>query len=741
MTSKRITQHPVLDIPEGKNVPFKWNGNGLEGREGEMLSSALFANGIQIFGHHHKDNSPQGIFCANGQCSQCLVIADGLPVKSCMTPLREGMKVQSVEGLPKVPEDDNLSTFEDIDSQIKDVDVLIIGGGPAGLSAAIELGKLNIKTLIVDDKDRLGGKLVLQTHKFFGSVEDSHAGTRGFEIGHILEKKLAELPSVEVWLETTAVGVFSDKIVGVVRENSQNSQNTKCDQGVSRSQYIKIRPQKMLVATGAREKMLPFPGNTLPGVYGAGAFQTLVNRDLVKSSERVLIVGGGNVGIIAGYHAIQAGIEVVAVIEGLPEVGGYKVHADKLERLGVPIYTRHTVLSANGKDAVESVTIAQLNDKWKVIKGTEKTFKVDTVLIAVGLSPVNEFYLKAKEWGMDVYSAGDAQEIAEASAAMFTGKIEGIRIAKSLGIYEGDIPDEWISKAAVLKSRPGVPLSKEALAALRGEIIENQDSENEADLNTAANLKSDAIKPISENCVMPVFHCTQEIPCNPCTSVCEEGIIKTQDDKITGLPYLTDIKKCKGCMNCVAICPGLAATLVDYRKDSDNPTVTLPYELWRDSVEKGQLVTITDVKGDIIGDYPVERVVANKKKFPGTLLVQVKMRKNVAKKAIGIKFQKSPIESIDIADTSALPDEAVICRCERVTAGEIRSAIRSGVRDVNQLKGINRTGMGSCGSKTCRTMVLAIFRDEGVDLKEVTERTDRPLFVEVPFGTLAGMKG
>ncbi len=767
MTSKRITDHPVLNIPKDKSVPFIWNGNELEGKEGEMLSSALFANGIHIFGHHHKDKSPQGIFCANGQCSQCLVIADGLPVKSCMTPLRKGMKVESVEGLPKVPEDDKIPVLElnkdsqigniaenslrncsDGENNIKEVDVLIIGGGPAGLSAAIELGRLNIKTLIVDDKDRLGGKLVLQTHKFFGSVEDSHAGTRGFEIGHLLEKKVKEFPSVEIWLETTAVGVFSDKLVGVVRENlkdddapnSKCSQKSSCDkdmqnsQNIVYSQYIKVRPKKLLVTTGAREKMLPFPGNTLPGVYGAGAFQTLVNRDLVKPSERVLIVGGGNVGIIAGYHAIQAGIEVVAVIEGLSEVGGYKVHADKLERLGVPIYTRHTVLSANGEDAVESVTIAQLDDNWKAIKGTEKTFKVDTVLIAVGLSPVNEFYLKAKEWEMDVYSAGDAQEIAEASAAMFTGKIEGMKVAKSLGIYDGEIPKEWTEKAAILKSKPGVPLSEEALADLRSYCCDNK-KDSDGDSN------NDAISLNSQNGVMPVFHCTQEIPCNPCTSVCEEGIIRTQDDKITGLPYITDVKKCKGCMNCVAICPGLAATLVDYRKDTQNPTVTLPYELWRDTVEKGQMVTITDVKGNDIGDYQVDRVVANKKRFPGTLLVQVKMGRDVAKKAIGIKFQKSQVAPIDVPDTSALPDDAVICRCERVTAGEIRSAIRNGVRDVNQLKGINRTGMGSCGSKTCRTMVLAIFRDEGVDLKEVTERTDRPLFVEVPFGVLAGLKG
>jgi len=688
MTTKRITQHPVLDIPEGKMVSFLWNGKELIGMKEEMISSALFANGIQIFGHHHKDNSPQGMFCANGQCSQCLVIADGLPVKSCMTPLKEGMNIRSVEDIPSVPEDDQIPKLNQIETI--DIPVLIIGGGPAGLSAAIELGKLGVKTLIIDDKDRLGGKLVLQTHKFFGSVEDSYAGTRGFEIGNILENQLKDFSCVKVWLETTAIGVFSDKIIGVVKKNK----------------YIKIRPEKLLVAAGAREKMLAFPGNSLPGVYGAGAFQTLVNRDLIKSSEKILIVGGGNVGIIAGYHAIQAGIEVVAVIEGLPEVGGYKVHADKLERLGVPILTKYTVVSANGDKAVESVTIAKLDNSWNAVLGTEQTFEVDTVLIAVGLSPVDEFYIKAKEFGIDVFSAGDAQEIAEASAAMFTGKIEGLKISKSLEVYDDKVPEEWIQKAQVLKSRPGVAKQVQY--------------------------------PELEQDVIPIFHCSQEIPCNPCTSVCKEGIIKTKADLITGLPYVTDSSKCKGCMKCVAICPGLAASLVDYRKDPDNPVVTLPYEIFREDVEKDKVITITDVKGNILGDYPVKRVVVNKKQFPGTLLVQVQMEKSIAKKAIGIKAQKQNFDSLDIPDTSSVPDNAIICRCERVTAGEIRSAIKEGVKDINQLKGINRTGMGACGSKTCRTMVLGLFRSEGIDLKEVTDRVDRPLFVEVPFGTLAG---
>lgn len=687
---KRITEHPILTIPEGKQVTFSFNEKKMIGIEGMMISSALFMNGVKIFGYHPKDQSPQGIFCANGQCAQCLLIVNGTPMKSCMIPLEEGMTIESCRGLPKLPAEDRPISVGDV--PIIETDVLVIGAGPAGLSAAQTLGEKGVQVLLIDDKNRLGGKLVLQTHKFFGSTQEVYAGTRGIEIADILAKAVKSLSTVEIWLASTALAIFSDKLVGILKNNHD---------------YVLVKPQKLLIATGAREKNLTFPGNTLPGVYGAGAFQTLVNRDLVKAAERVFIVGGGNVGLIAGYHALQAGINVVGLAEALPKCGGYKVHEDKLSRLGVPIYTRHTILSANGEERVESVTIGQLDDNWKPISGTEKTFRCDTVLIAVGLDPIDEYCQKAKEFGMEVWIAGDAQEIAEASAAIFTGRIEAVKILESLGIKTDEDIAELEKTAEILKAKPPEP--------------------------------KEGVLPEQEEGIVPIFHCTQEIPCDPCATVCTQHQIATIDDLITGLPYFNGEKPCTGCGRCVAVCPGLAVTLVDFRKDKDNPLVTFPYEMVSKGPSKGEKVTIMSNTGEL-GEFEVIRI-RTLKEYPMTQLVTVKLPCDIAKLANGIKIQADEIsEPMEIYHKPKLPDEAIVCRCERVTAGELRRWIQRGVTDVNQLKAITRAGMGACGSKTCTPLINRLFREEGIPPEQITPGTSRPLFVEVSFGAFARLK-
>lgn len=688
MPDFRIKEHPILPVPGEPSVPFTWKGQDMKARQGEVIASALFANGVRVFGHHHKDGSPQGIYCANGQCAQCSVVADGLSVKSCMVPVKPGMKVEPLEGKAALIDASGPMEFHDIETV--ETEVLILGGGPAGLSAAIELAKAGVGVILIDDKAALGGKLVLQTHKFFGSIDACHAGTRGMDIGQKLEAQVRSFENVRIWTETTALSVFSDRKVGVLRQGH----------------YVLVRPQMLLVATGAREKSLVFKGNTLPGVYGAGAFQTLVNRDLVRPTERLFVIGGGNVGLIAAYHALQAGIQVVGLCEALEECGGYKVHKDKLVRMGVPIHTRHTVVCANGTEEVQSVTIAQLDDRWKIIPGTEKTFTCDTVLVAVGLEPVDEFLHKAKEYGLPYYAAGDAEEIAEASAAMFTGKIRGLEIAKALGRDVGEVPPEWHRTAEVLKSRPGATITEEI--------------------------------PEEDKGVFPIFHCSQEIPCNPCTSICPKGAIQIEGNDILGLPMFNE-EDCIACEQCVAVCPGLAITLVDFRRtDSTDAIVSIPYEFPGTMIKEGDVVTVLDTLGTPLGNVPVVKV-RSPKFADHAQLVKVKAPPEIAKLIAGIRVQEPWITEPANETTERMADDEIVCRCERVTAGEIRALIRKGVRDMNELKAATRAGMGACGGKTCPSLIKRLFREEGVADWQITDFTKRPVFIEVPLGAFAGV--
>ena len=682
MENHRILKHPILPIEEREDVLFSWNGEPLLAKKGEMISSALIANGINVFGHHHKDGSAQGIFCANGQCAKCTVIADGVAVKSCMTAVTSGMEIRSLEGLPELPETFFIPKFPPLEKL--EVEVLIIGGGPAGLSAAIELGKYNIDTLLIDDKQALGGKLVLQTHKFFGSEEDSNAGIRGIDIGKLLAQELQQYSSIKVWLNSTALFVFSDKKVGILKD------------GI----YKLVTPHIILNAAGAREKFLRFPGNNLARIYGAGAFQTLVNRDRVRPTNRLFIIGGGNVGLIAGYHALQAGINVVGLAEAMPQCGGYKVHSDKLKRLGVPIYTSHTIINAEGKETVERITIAEVDSKFHPISGTEKSFACDTLLIAVGLNSLSEFTEEAKEAGIQVFAAGDAQEIAEASSAMFNGKIAGLTIAKECGKDEVEaITSEWYAKAEVLKSHPGA-------------------------------IK-DYQKDLPETGVFPVIHCIQEIPCNPCTTVCPTNSIHTEDGGLMSLPVYSG--NCIGCYKCVLICPGLAITLVDYRKDKENPLVTIPYEVFNIPKTEGEEIELMDIEGNSLGFYIIKSVIDVKKRH--TQLIKVQVPKAIARKIASFRIQakevSEPLPKPVIPDK--MPDEAMICLCERVKAGDIRKLIHSGVTNLNQIKAITRAGMGPCGAKTCENLILQLLREEGIPIETVVPNTKRPLFIEVPL--------
>jgi NADPH-dependent 2,4-dienoyl-CoA reductase/sulfur reductase-like enzyme/ferredoxin len=656
--------------------------------KGEVITSALYANGIRVFGHHPRDGAPQGIFCVNGQCSQCMVLVEGVSVKGCMTEVREGMNVASCEGLPALPARDGLPDFSDIETV--STEILVIGGGPAGVNAAIELGRLGVEVLLVDDKSELGGKLTLQTHPFFGSREDCYAGIRGIDIANILTAELTKLDSVKVRTGTTAVGAFYDGKVGMYGADG----------------YFLVEPRGVLVACGARERGLAFPGCDLPGVYGAGAFQTLLNRDMIIPTERLFIVGGGNVGLITGYHAIQAGIKVVGLAEALPRCGGYKVHSDKLTRLGVPIYTSHTVVSAEGDGKLERITMAAIDESFKPVEGTARDFEVDTLLVAVGLSPIDELFYKITEFGLDCWTCGDSAEIAEASAAIFSGKITGRKIAQALG-RDVEIPGDWESKQEVLRSKPGAVVQWEP--------------------------------PAGEEKVFPVIRCIEEIPCNPCVDSCPMGSIVIPGDPIMGLPEFSG--ECSGCLRCVVACPALAITLVrpGVGDREGTSTVVIPYELEPGGLEAGREVSTVDFDGNPIGTGTVTKI----RRAPGDagrLLVSIEVPEWQAADVAALLELESEEGDMGGGVADSITDDTIVCRCERITAGEIRGEIRAGVLDMNILKATVRSGMGACGGKTCTELILRLYREEGVDLDDVTLPTERPFIAEVPISAFAGIK-
>lgn len=315
-------------------------------------------------------------------------------------------------------------------------EIAVIGGGPAGLSAAAQAAKAGADVLLVDENDHAGGQLVKQIHRFFGS-EAHRAGTRGYEIAVQLLDEVREL-GVRVSLNSLVYGLFPDKSMGLI-------QNGK---------HLRLEAEQIILAAGAKENYMAFPGSTLPGVMGAGAAQTMTNLHRVLPGERVVMVGSGNVGLIVSYQLLQAGAEVAAVVEGGPRIGGYAVHAAKLRRAGVPFYLSHTVKRASGDGAVERVEIVQVDQHWNQIPGTEKVLEADTVCLAVGLNPMTELawmcgcqfvYLPAfgghvPVHGPDMqttvpglYVAGDITGVEEASTAMEEGRLAGLCAAQALG--------------------------------------------------------------------------------------------------------------------------------------------------------------------------------------------------------------------------------------------------------------------------------------------------------------------
>ncbi|TYQ17953.1 UNVERIFIED_CONTAM: thioredoxin reductase [Acetivibrio alkalicellulosi] len=518
-------------------------------------------------------------------------------------------------------------------------ELIVIGAGPAGLSAAIEAASCGMSVIVFDENTRPGGQLFKQIHKFFGSKEHK-AKERGFNIGKNLLNEAEEL-GVRVELDSTVMGIFRNKEISVMKNDSVKH----------------FKGNSIVIATGASENMVPFKGWTLPGVIGAGAAQTMMNIHGIKPGNRVLMVGSGNVGLVVGYQLIQAGCILEAIIDAAPRVGGYGVHAAKLARIGVPFYMSHTIKLAQGIDRVEGAIIVEVDKSWKPVSGSEKTLEVDTICIAVGLSPMSQLVRLAgcktlddpkkggivplcNEYGetsiSGIYAAGDVAGIEEASSAMIQGKIAGAAASKDQGYISEDefkarqkkLENSLLqlregmfghkSTAQVTHTDEGYELSH---SLLKKGYISDTELSHYPGIPTEDDLKDGLV---------PVIECTQNIPCNPCQDACPKGCIKVGDN-ITNLPSIETSVKCSGCGMCVVSCSGQAIFLVKQNHSPGYGLVSLPYE-FSPLPDVGDIGYALDRLGNVVSKAEVISI----KKTPvmdETAVLTMKVPSNLTMKA------------------------------------------------------------------------------------------------------------
>ena len=266
---------------------------------------------------------------------------------------------------------------------MKEYDLVIIGGGPAGLAAAEAAYDAGIKNLLILERDtELGGILNQCIHRGFGLHTFGEELT-GPEYAAKYVQRM-EARGIEHKLGTMVLDIRADKTVVAVNKEDG---------------LLEIPAKAVILAMGCRERprgALNTPGFRPAGVYTAGMAQRLVNKERVLPGRDVVILGSGDIGLITARRMTLAGAKVHAAVEIMPYSGGLKKNITEcLEAFDIPLKLSHTVVDIKGKQRVESVVIAQVDENSKPIPGTEIEYPCDTLLLSVGLLPENELSRKA----------------------------------------------------------------------------------------------------------------------------------------------------------------------------------------------------------------------------------------------------------------------------------------------------------------------------------------------------------
>lgn len=681
---EKITKHPILDIKPLEScdkVIFNYNGKEVIGEKGKTIAAALHQAGFPIHSHSLKDRE-RSLECGIGKCGACEMLVDGQIKRICITPVDN---VKEVKEIPKNFMPKTVKYKKDEPFNVYKTTVAIIGAGPAGLACREVLNNHNVENIVIDNNSTIGGQFNMQTHQFFFfEKEKKFGGMRGFNIAKTLAGDNHD-------------GIFLNSNVWDILENNRLAiKNIKTDE------IFYVEAEALVVATGAVPFLPVFENDDLPGVYTAAVIQKMMNTELTLLGKNILTVGAGNIGYLTSYQLMQAGAKVKAIIEAMPNEGGFPVQANRVRRLGIPIMLSKILVKAIPNKEHTKVVGAVIADceNFKPVPGTEKIIDgIDAINVCTGLIPDDLLLTKAKEiFGRRTYGAGDSIRIGEGTSAVLRGKQVAFEILQELNIKYNY--NDYLS------------VSKEYINSQQHPVRV---------------LQEPAI-PSEERMEKPfvIIDCLYGFACNPCTFSCPHGAItKTSTSTVP----VVDYDKCVGCMQCVTQCPGLAIFGYNYKKD----WLFCPVEY---EVKEGAEVFVINNQGEKIGEGIVEKI---QKKENKTNLARVKCLDIHGKdllKARGFIVKENYPEPIKFKPLEKVPSKEFICHCEDVTLDDLLKVI--GDRkfiSIDEIKHTTRLGMGTCRGKRCIKRAKQILGARGITVTD--EATPRgPMSNQVSLGDL-----